>query len=101
MAFGWDQTVAGPSGASYNAPLLNFSNIANWFRDFQGGQLGDQAKQLNSQALQTGQQQQTLNDQRIAQGAQAQQLATAFPNGLPTDPRTGTIDYGKVAATDR
>lgn len=91
--------VATPGGASFMAPPMNFANIANWFKDYQQGVLGNQQQQQNDQSLATGQQQQTLNDQMIAQGKQKAALTSAFPNGLPTDPKTGAIDYGKVAAT--
>ena len=78
------QTVAPPSPASYDAPQLNFNNFANWFKDFQQGEQGGQ--------------QQQLYDQKIATGQRQQQLATAFPYGLPTD-ENGQLDTKEIAQT--
>jgi hypothetical protein len=77
--------VQPPGAASYSAPLLNFSNFANWGNDY-------------NQSVQAGQQQQ-LNQQKIQQGQQQADLAKAFPNGLPIDPKTGVYDYPAIAQT--
>lgn len=84
--------VATPGGASYMAPLLNFSEFGNLANDYYQGQ-------FNKQRLTTNDQLQQLNQQRIQQGQRQAQLAQAFPQGLPTDPNTGQIDYRQVAAT--
>lgn len=91
--------VQPPGGASYNAPLLNFAQFLNWPNDYYQGVFNSQQQQANQQRQQLGDQDIQLNQQRIAQGQRQAQLAQAFPNGLPTDPRTGAIDYGAVAKT--
>lgn len=96
---GWDNGVATPGGASYMAPLLNFSQIANWGKDYQQGILGNQQMAANDQRQQTTAQEQQLNAQRIAEGERQAGLAKAFPQGLPVDPKTGAIDYSRVAQT--
>ena len=50
-----------PGGASYAAPLLNFSNVAAYPAQYRQGQ-----------------------------------AANAFPNGIPTDPRTGQPDVSAI-----
>lgn len=84
MAF--DSGVNAPGGVSFAPPLLSFGQFANWRPD-------------DPYARVFKQQQQELNQQRIAAGQRQAALAQAFPNGLPTDPRTGAIDYGQIAAT--
>lgn len=100
--------VATPGGASYMAPLLNFQQFGNWAQDFQQGGLNSQQQRSNDQKfsqseqqfpyqLTFDQQQQKMNEQRIAEAKRQADLAKAFPNGLPTDPNTGQIDYAKTA----
>lgn len=91
MAF--DNGVATPGGASYMAPLLNFSNFSNWAAD-------------DPYATSRKQQEQRLNEERIKQAQQQEQvtqqqidLGKAFPQGLPIDTRTGQVDYAKAAQT--
>lgn len=84
--------VATPGGASYMAPLLSFQQFANWPDDYNRGVQAKQQQAANDQIAQ-------IRQQEIQQGAQRAQLAQAFPNGLPTDPSTGQIDYRQVAAT--
>lgn len=69
--------VSPPGGASYAAPLLNFSNFANWSAD-------DPYKLPTEKA-------------RLEQIQQQVELSKAFAGGLPTDPQTGQIDYRKAA----
>lgn len=90
MAGGFDNGVSSPGAASFNAPLLNFQQFANWANDFQRGQ-------QNQQQIATGDQQQQINSQKIQQNQQAIDQASAFPNGLPIDPKTGQVDYSKAA----
>jgi hypothetical protein len=77
--------VSPPGGASYSAPLLNFSQFSNWAAD-------DPYKKIFDQ------QQQQLNSQRLQQGQQQLDVAGTFKNGLPIDTSTGQIDYKKAVA---
>jgi hypothetical protein len=79
----WSSGVSAPGGASYAAPLMNFSNFSNWAADDPSKKIFDQ------QAQQT-------NQQRITQGQQAIDLSKAFPQGLPKGP-DGQIDYQAAA----
>lgn len=78
------QTVQPPGGASYNAPILNFSQFANWAAD------DPYAQKFKSQEAQ-------LNDARLQQMQQQIELSKSFANGLPTD-ANGQVDYRKAAA---
>lgn len=95
MAF--DNGVSSPGAASFAAPLLDFSEIGKLPSVFRQAGFDEQKKVANDQAQQTTRQQQQLNDQQIAQGQRQAQLAQAFPNGLPIDPKTGQVDYAKAA----
>jgi hypothetical protein len=86
MAMSFPSTVNPPGGASYSAPLLNFSQFANWAAD-------------DPYAAKRKEQEQQLNSQAIQQRQQQLDLAKAFPNGLPIDPKTGVVDYPAVAQT--
>jgi hypothetical protein len=83
-----DNGVNPPGAASYQAPLLNFSAIANWPNDFYQGVFNQQQQGLNQQ---TGQ----LNDAKIQQAQRTaelqKQLADQFNSGSP-------VDYRKIAA---
>ena len=69
--------VSPPGGASYSAPLMNFSNFANWKAD-------DPYKLATEKA-------------KLEQIQQQVELSKAFAGGLPTDPQTGQVDYRKAA----
>lgn len=75
--------VATPGGASYMAPLLNFSSFGNWAKDYEQGVLSKQQEQANSQQQQTTAQQQQLNDQAIQRGQQQQDVSKLFQGGAP------------------
>src|SRR6266403_264555 len=77
-------TVSAPGGMSYAAPLLSFANFSNWAAD-------DPYQKIFNE------QQQKLNQQRIQSGQQGLDIANTFKRGLPIDPATGQIDYGRVA----
>src|SRR4051794_18410341 len=81
----FDNGVSAPGGASYSAPLMQFSQFANWGVD-------DPFKKVFDQ------QQQQLNAQRLQQGQQQLDIAQTFKGGLPMDPATGAIDYRKAVA---
>lgn len=77
------QTVAVPT--NYGPPIVDFSPLANAPNTYYQGQFNRQ--------------QQQLNDAKVQQAQQQVALSRAFPNGLPTDPRTGAIDYSQIATT--
>ncbi len=77
--------VAVPSTSDYAPKAFDPSLLTNLPAAYYQGVQSRQAQQLNDYKIQSAQQQ--------------NQLARAFPNGLPTDPRTGAIDYGQVAQT--
>lgn len=77
--------VATPGGASYMAPLLNFSNFSNWAAD-------------DPYQTTFKQQQQQINQQQIAEQQRKATIAQTFAGGLPIDPKTGQPDYAKAAA---
>lgn len=77
--------VAVPSTSDYAPKAFDPSLITNPAAAYFQGVQNRQAQQLNDYKIQSAQQQ--------------NQLAKAFPNGLPTDPKTGAIDYGQVAQT--
>lgn len=62
------ETVNAPGGMSYAAPLLDFSTIGDLANTFYQGK----------------------------QNRRQEDIATAFPQGLPIDPRTGQVDYSRV-----
>lgn len=70
--------VNAPGGASYSAPLLNFSNFSNWAADDPYQRATEKAK--------------------LEQIQQQIELSKSFAGGLPTDPSTGQVDYRKAAA---
>lgn len=90
MAGGFDNGVATPGGASYLAPLMNFSEFGNLANDYYQGQFNQQQKASNDQR-------QILDQQRVAQGQQQQEIARTFQGGLPRN-ADGSIDYAKAVA---
>lgn len=89
MAF--DNGVAVPGGASYTAPLLDFTDIGKLPSVYRQAGFDAQQKEQNSQ-------QQQLNAQRIADNQRQAEIAQTFKGGLPIDPATGAIDYKKAVA---
>lgn len=90
MAF--DNGVATPGGASFNAPEVSFDWLKNLPNDYFRGVFNQQQRGLNDQSSQ-------LNAQRIEDQKRTLDASKAFPNGLPIDPRTGQVDYSQVAST--
>src|SRR5882762_258290 len=89
MAF--DNGVAVPGGASYTAPLLDFTDIGKLPSVYRQAGFDAQQKEQNNQ-------QQQLNAQRIADNQRQAEIAQTFKGGLPVDPATGAIDYKKAVA---
>lgn len=81
MATSFPSAVNAPGAASYNAPLLDFSRIANLPNDYAQAGFNDQQKQLN--------------DAKIQQAQQQIELAKTFAGGLPK--KDGITDYGAIA----
>lgn len=77
--------VAVPRTSDYGPGIADFSAIANAPKNYRQAEFDKQQQQLNAVKVQQAQQQAALSQ--------------AFPNGLPTDPKTGAIDYGQVAQT--
>lgn len=89
---GFDNGVATPGGASFNAPEVSFDWLKNLPNDYFRGVFNQQQRGLNDQSSQ-------LNAQRIEDQKRTLDASKAFPNGLPIDPRTGQVDYAQVAST--